>query len=237
MKTTKLSQEWKKLCRDLKPMTFTQRVDHIWTYYKEYMFVALMVLLLLIAAITMIGNLGRKTYLSGVLCNVSMTQEGHTYLVEGVRERHPEAGEGDVFLNSAIFENPLTVSQVDSSYQAAMAMFAQVEAEDLDYIFMDQVGMDFYAGQEVFLDVRTLLTEEEAAQWENKMAFVQFEDDEGNAEQDAVPLALDVTDLPFVRENIHSSGKVYLAFAGNLPRREATRQLWEDLLAWQGTGN
>lgn len=233
MKDSKLYLGWKKLLSDLKPMTFTQRVDHIWTYYKEYMFVGFMVLLLVIAACTAISNIGREVYLSGTLCNVSMTQAGHAYLMEDYPTRHPEAGEGNTFLTSAVFENPLTVSQVDSSYQAAMGLYAQIEAKDIDYLFMDQVAMDFYGAQEVFLNLEDFFTEEELAQWEDKLIYVQFEDEQGNLEELREPLALDVSDLPFVKENIHAPGnKVYFAISGNMPRPEATRQVWNDILAW-----
>ena len=32
----KLREHFEKLKQDLKPMTFTEKLDHIWTYYKYY---------------------------------------------------------------------------------------------------------------------------------------------------------------------------------------------------------
>lgn len=232
MKKTALSRGWEKLKADLKPMTFRQKLDHIWTYYKEYMFVAGMVLTVIVCGITLAINAGRHAYLNGILCNLSVSQEGHDYMVESYGLRHPEAQKDGVFLTSTIFEDPQTVSQVDSSYQAAMGVLGQIEAKMLDFIFMDEVGVAFFGSQEALLDLRDFLTEEEIAQWEDKFLYAQFEEDDGSmAERE--PLALDVSELPFVKECFRTEDKVYLAIAGNLPRPEQTRQFWEDLLAWE----
>lgn len=217
----------RKLREDLRPMTFAQKVDHIWTYYKEIMLIALVVILLLIGTVSSILNLGRVTYLSGVLCNVGISQEGHNYLVERIAEEYQVTD--DIFLSNIQYEVPVVVGQVDHSYEVAMGMVAQVESKTLDYVILDQVGLDFFAGQEMFLDLREFFTEEELAQWEKKLIYVEFEDHPGIRE----PLALDITDLPFVKDCIRCEGKVYLALAGNLPRPEATRQFWDDLLAWE----
>ena len=232
MKKTALSREWEKLKADLKPMTFRQKADHIWTYYKEYMYVVVIILTVIFCAITLIVNARRHAYLTTILCNVSVSQEGHDYMVESYGIRHPEAKKDGVYLTSAIFEDPQTLSQVDNSYHTAMGILSQIEAKKLDLIFMDEVGIAFFGSQEALLDVREFLTEEEIAQWEDKFLYAQFEEDDGSM-ADREPLALDVSDLPFVKACFRTEDKVYLAFSGNLPRPERTRQFWEDLLNWK----
>ena len=41
---------FRELMDDLKPMTFGEKLDHLWTYYKEYVFIALVLALLAVAA-------------------------------------------------------------------------------------------------------------------------------------------------------------------------------------------
>ena len=82
MKETKFYKGYVKLIETLKPMTGKQRVEHIWEYYKEYMFVALMVIVLLVIVFTSIFNKKTEVLFSGVLVNMEVSDAGWEYINE-----------------------------------------------------------------------------------------------------------------------------------------------------------
>ena len=79
-KETNFYNEWKKLIDDMRPMTLAQKADHLWTYYKEYLLVLALAVIFLGAGFTMIKAQTQETLVSGMMVNISISQEGYDYL-------------------------------------------------------------------------------------------------------------------------------------------------------------
>ena len=76
----KIMPSFKELKEDMKDMTFGEKVDHLWTYYKIYLFLALVAIFMIVMVVNIAINASKKIVVSGMLANVEMTQEGYDYL-------------------------------------------------------------------------------------------------------------------------------------------------------------
>lgn len=234
MKETKFYKGYVKLIETLKPMTAKQRVEHIWEYYKEYMFIALMVILLLIAVITSILNSRTEVLFSGALVNVNVTNAGWEY-IDGDFFEHIGGVEGkqEVRITSSFFEDMYTSAEkFDINYNVVMSVVSMVSAKSLDYMLMDQNAMEIYLTQDVMMDLSDFFTEEEINAFGDRLIYLELEDEDGESISRS-PVALDVTDMPFVQDCLDVKTNCYFALAANTPHLDTCRDFWEYLLAWE----
>lgn len=230
-KNSKLCKGWCKLINDLKPMNWKQRLDHIWTYYKEYTYVVLFVMIALSLVVTIVVNQTQETIVSGMLVNSTMRQEGYNYLTEDYKQiLAPDDKNKLVDLDYTTFGDPMDPETGENSYYASMILTARVSGQMLDYVIMDKFAMEYYMSVDVYLDLREFFTPEELEQLakEDRIIYVQEEGDE-----DRMPVVVDISDIPFVKDNITSEGKTYFALSGNVRSLETCRGVWEYLNAWE----
>lgn len=210
-------------------MTWKQRIDHIWTYYKEHMFFAALILVVIIAIIGTVINAGKEVLVHGMMVNISITQEGYNYLDQDYfKDLEGNKYTESVQLSYANFSSLEDATYAEENYSAAMKLVGLVSGGHLDYIILDQFGMEFYIAQEVYLDLREFFTPEEITELEDRLVYAQ---EEGKEER--VPIAVDISDLGFVKDNIGTEEKTYFALGGNSPDLEMCRDVWERLHAWK----
>ena len=70
-KDTKLGKELCKLRDELKPMTWPKRIDHIWTYYKEYIILFVAFSIVMVGFISSMFTGRKETYVTGILVNLN----------------------------------------------------------------------------------------------------------------------------------------------------------------------
>ncbi len=219
----------KKLLSDLKPMTWKERIDHIWTYYKEHAFFAAVIITIIVAFISGAINASKEVLINGMMVNISITQAGYNYLD---RDYFEDLGGNKrtqvVQLTYANFSSLEDAVYADDNYSSAMKLVSLVSGGHLDYIILDQFGMEFYISQDVYLNLREFFTEEEMTGLESRLVYAQEEGTE-----DRIPIAVDISDLAFVKENITTEGKTYFALGGNNPDLEMCRDVWNRLHAWK----
>lgn len=228
----KLKAHFKKLRADLKPMTFKEKLDHLWSYYKEVLLVAGLVVLTICVMVSSIINMNTETLAYGVLGNVSCSAKGYSYLTEDYFAQITQNPKREqVVLDSIAFEDPALAEDTDMNYQASMRLIALVSAKMVDYMFLDHYTMEFYISDDFYMDLRDLLSQEELEALESDFIYAQPE-----TFDEMFPVAIDVTELPYVKENIRTGDedtRVYLAFAANTQRPETCLQIWERVKAWQ----
>lgn len=226
-----LKKEWHKLKEQLAPMTGKQRIDHLWTYYKEYLWIGIVVVILISAMISSAINLSKNVVVTGMMVNLTIDQRGYNYLSEDYAEKIQADPTWDVVKLEYTAFDPLTENaNAEQNYYAAMTVVAEVSAEKLDYIILDKSGMEFYITQDVYMDLREFFTEEELAQFakEDRLIYAQ---EEGSDEKWVA--AVDITETPFVRDNVTSEGPIYFALAGNTEKPETCRDIWDHIHLWQ----
>jgi len=221
---------WKKLLEDIKPMTFPEKVDHIWTYYKEYICVIGLLLFVTVGLVSsMITNILTETVISGAMVNITCTQEAYDYVSTDYEKHLGLTGMRNVRLEYTYFQD-MEANNDEKDYYAAMGIVAEVAAKKLDYLIMDKMSMVYYAGQEVYMDLSNVFTKEELDAFAQKDLLIYCMEEE---EKIPWPAALKINDLPYIKENLTSQGDEYLAFAGSSSKLEEIRAFWEYLNAWE----
>lgn len=214
-----------KLKADLAPMTFKEKVDHIWTYYKEYMLVAFCVLLLVGGTLTAVLTAKPTILLAGAQCNMKLTTEGYDYLTKDYRADVLDGAEGSMFLHSFQFYGEGTVEAVEHTSQAYYSVTAYVETGELDYMLLDLYSFRYFGSDRIYMDLRELLSAEELADLDAR-GLVLYEEAEDNDE--TVPRAINITDTAFCQDHLNTE-ECYLVFIRNTPRSENCKKLWEHI--------
>lgn len=218
----------RKLLSDLKPMTWPKRLDHLWTYYRDYLALASAFVLVAVIVITGAVNKGKQVALSGMLANADITDKGYYYLTE--RYRLGLGGDPDVTvsLREIQFDDLMTTKDIERDHTAAAMPIAMVEAKSLDYMIMDKTAMKLYVGYDIFLDLRQLLSEEELSHWPT--SSIQNVQTEG---MEAYPFALKLSDTAFGSACMEGQDDIYIAFIGNTTRPDACKAILEHILLWE----
>ncbi len=224
-----LRQHFAKLREDLKPMTFMEKVDHIWTYYKYYA-------LGIFCALCVVGGIvyglvapQPELHIGGVQCNMELSTAGYDYLN---KEFQASLGEtkGKTDLRTFWFYGEATVDALTDTYKAHSSVTAYVEAKKLDYMLVDMYSFKYFAGDRILLDLRELLGEEELAQLDAQ-GLILYEQAEGSEEK--VPRAINIVDMPFIQDNMETQ-ECYLVFIRNTPRKENCLKLWQHIKNYKG---
>ena len=238
-KREKVIPTLKELREDMKDMTFREKVDHIWTYYKEYMAVVGVALLLLIAIISSSVSASRNIVVSGVMCNISITPQGMTFFTDDFAKELEIDQKRDIAeLNYTSFRSLEDPTSGEDNYNATMVLVSMVAGGRMDYAIIDDIALDFYMTQDVFLDLREFFTAEQLAELDAQglVHYYQFivKDMEGNIveEEAPYPVAVSLANTKFAKTHIDNE-KVYFCVSGNDPDMELTMQLFERLMHYE----
>ncbi len=218
----------KKLVEELKPMGWLQRIDHIWTYYKEVLLLALLGVVIAIGFISSFIQANKVNLINGMMVNITMEQTGYNYLTQDFGEKVITQDDEEVTLEYTEFLSMADPTSNEDNYYAAMTVIAEVSAKRLEYVIQDKLSLEFYLTQDVFMDLQAFFTPEELAQWEDKLVYGYEEDTDRKW-----VAAVDITDLPYVRDNVTSEGPIYFSLGGSTEKTDMCRKMWEHILAWE----
>lgn len=222
-----------KLAADLKPMTWNQRVDHLWTYYKGFLFVLAVVVLTLSVVVTMISSQADEIVVGGVVVNTGLHPDGMLYMTDEYKaEIAPDDKHKLVNLEYTIVSDMDDIENGESSLYSSMILSARVSGGMLDYMILDKFAMEYYITHEVYLDLREFFTEEELAELEAQQKVI-YAMQEGGTER--WPIAIDVSDMPFFKEYVTTEGETYFALSGYVRSLDTCRDVWNRLNNWQPT--
>lgn len=225
----KLKQSFSKFIATLKPMTFRQRADYIWTYYKEHMLLTLVGLILVIGVIATICNAQIEIIFSGTVANLDLTKAGTSYLREDLFDHLGGEKGQEIRLSATYFEELFSsVDAFDYNYNAAMGTVAMVSAQSLDYMIMDEVALKFYLSQDIFLDLREFFTPQELIELADRLVYFELDD------ASRYPVAIHIEDMAYAKDCIDEKNAVFFAFIANAPHMDDCRAFWEYLNAWEG---
>ena len=225
-------QRVKKLKVDLKPMSFREKVDHIWTYFKEVILVTVISLVVIIGLGFNILKPEKELLMGGMCACTYLTEEGEAYLSETYFQQlqgNPKKQEVQLYFRS--FGDFTTSTQDYEAFQAIMSM---MNAQMVDYLLIDDDRLEPFIGYESLMDLSKVFTAEELEHFGNKIRYAQHADEDGNPTGEMIPVAVDITDLPFMQNCRMYEQYVFLAFAVNAPNEDSLRDFWQYLLAWEG---
>ncbi len=231
IKRTAAYQNWLQIKEDMKPMPFWKKVGHLWYCYRLYIcFFCACVFMVGIIIGSYISASSKEALVSGMLVNMSVTQEGMNYLSTEYEEYLGAEEHQYVSLEYTQFGPLDDPFNADDNYNKAMVMIARVEGQMLDYMLLDALAMKTYVIYDLYLDLREFFTPEELAQFEaeGKVKYAQYEGD-----TDKRPVAVDISDTAFVKDTMNGASPIYFALSGHNPKMDKCHNAWDYIHAWE----
>lgn len=230
MKFDKLSLHLRQLKATLKPMDTRQRLEHLWLYYKWVLFVLAIVICIVSIVITGISNRNKELLLVGEVVNVPLSADGYNLLSEDYfAYLGGRPGKQEVRVSTSVYAGVETDKEIAFGYSASMRVLSMATGGELDYLITDEVGLRHYLGQDIFLDLREVLAEEELAGISDRIVNLAPQGEEGTAAQ--FPVAIDLTGTAFAENYLLEESTVYLSFVVNTQNMDACRNFLQYLLA------
>lgn len=144
-----LRAEWEKLA----PMTWKQRWEYIWEYYKLALIAAAVLIVFTVSMVRSGLYQQKKLLISGIFINTTTTEEGYAF----VKEDYWTHCGADSETRSELIEvrniayNAEQPTAMDAN--AVMTVDAMIAVGDLDYIICDRTAAEFYGRQEYCHDL------------------------------------------------------------------------------------
>lgn len=154
----------------VKDMTFKEKLAYFWDYYKYHTLAAILIVFF---AVTLGHDiLSAKDYgFYGVMLNSTMlsgTKMGTAFAeYAGI-----DTNQYDCFIDAESTLSYTGMNEYDMATTQRLA--ALVQTGDLDAVVFDSVAFNNYANNEMFLDLRTVLTKEELTNYQNDLYYVDY---------------------------------------------------------------
>jgi hypothetical protein len=209
-------QGFRKLPQTLKPMTWKQRFDHLWEYYRFTFFVVAACVIIGVSLMVDVIMNHQVVLFAGTSINVTVSEEETAKLNEELLAIY----EGDASKKEVVTLNvgtPFVTEgepDMEQVYVELMRVVSQISAKELDYLLLDKNGMDYFVGAEAGEDLRTLVSEEYYKLLEPYVVMGKLD------EVDNVPVAVSIKDTEFAKVCARKGEELYLMFPGNTGRSD-----------------
>ena len=225
----KLSPQEKEAQREaFRAMSPEKKAEHIYTYYKWPILLALIALLIL--GSTLRRQLTKKepvVYLAAI--NVSIGEDMEQQLTaDFLTAAGYDARRREVYLYRGLYlSDDADTLNHEYAYASKMKLTGAISTQKLDLVLMNREGYDFLSRKGYLLDLRdwtdeqstALLAENEVVLSDNTLEVLLGEAEEEQRVSKTVPNAFEIDSLPLFR-NAGFDGNLYLGVIGNSPRLE-----------------
>ena len=219
MRNENITGGFKKLKQDLAGMTLQEKAEHIWTYYRSWVIVAVAIVMVISILCSSFINLTTTNLVSGVSINVVLQDDGKAYITDGLKEiLKTGSGRQEVYFETS-YAN--ITQNFEETYYLQQNLMALIAGQDVDFLLVDQAGMDLVLSQNPFMDLREFFTQEE-------MADLKIDNVKISESAEAVPMLVDITDWPIVKNN-GANSKFYFVVIANSPRLDAVKVAFQHL--------
>ncbi len=231
MATYEKVSRFQRLKNDMKDLTFKEKLGHLWEYYK---WIAITVVVLIVAAVSVVFSViqnSKELVYGGVVVNVNITEEGSAYLKEGWFEaQNGNEKKQRIKLETLSISSLVTGTYNETSDVYLSKLSGMVSIGEVDYVLTDIDAVCRLSDKGIVSSLDTIFTQEQLAQYEDKLFTYKTETEE-------YWIAIDITDLPFVQKHISlnddgQENRVCIAFPGNTGREEKNAAFLEYLRNW-----
>lgn len=227
-KDTAFAQGIKKYFANMKGLSFREKIISTWYLYKLELGVIAVAIFIVVAVVSSAITANTNLLLSGDVMNVIMSEEGMSYISD---EYFKTLGVPE-FMNKVQVVDSLYSTDEDSdfeyNYSVSSQVVALVASEMLDFQIINKPALEMFISEGIYLDLREFFTEEELAEFEGKIIFVEYIET-----GEKVPIALDISAMPFIQDNVESDQAVFFTVIKTTPRKAELRNFWEYLWAWE----
>lgn len=207
-------QGFRNLRKTLAPMTWEERYNHIWEYYRFTILAIVVAIVLSISlVVSIVYNKKQEMLFVGATVNVTVTEEGKTQLNQdlftlfgGENEKWQSA---ELQTGTDYVEGEPNMTQV---YAELMRVVSQIAAGDMDYLLTDKDGLEYFVGAQAGNDISTLVSAEYFKTLEDRIIMGELD------EVGKVPVAISIEDTEFAKLCTRKGEGLYLIFPGNTQR-------------------
>lgn len=209
----------------LKDMTWKERLDYLWEYYKWVAILAGIAVVIVASVISGIVRNSKNLLCGGIAVNVSVTEEGTAYLTDGWFAKLEGTEGKDKIELTPMYINLEAGAYSETATANVTKLISMISVGDVDYLLLDAYALQYCGSSGAFAPLENTLSQEMLAKFEGKIVTIQDEKSEYQA-------AIDISELPFVKKHITSKDKVYIAFPGNTERSAQNEAFLEYLMNW-----
>ena len=220
-------QGYRKLKDALVGMTWKQKWEHFWTYYKEVTIAVVIGAILIVCCVYEFVKPKTQIIMSGTAVNMLITENAYLYLTEDVLAPLGATEEQSASLFYARIDDMAGDHNAVSNYEQITKLMAMISTGDLDYLLLDEVAKDYFLQQDHFMDLNQLLTPAQLETLSDMLVWQELEDGQ------TAPVAVDLAGTGFAANCVTESGNLYIAFPGNTGRNSSIPLLIDHLLSWE----
>lgn len=230
MKETKFYKSVIRFISIMKPMKWSERIEYVFMYYKELVFVVSIALIVIIGVVGSMAGNNKQIVFGGLFANVDINKIGYSYLTDGVAEFVPyDPDKQQIKLTSTAFDEASDLDQLNYTFNAAMSPIAMIEKGELHYMVMDEEAMKFYMSQYALMDLTEIFDQSVLDALGEDVIYIELQ-----VEQVRYPIAINITDLEFSKDCLDVSDPIYLGFTGTKENKELFLKFWNHLNNWKG---
>lgn len=198
-------------------------------YLKDFILFAVVFGTIIAIMVTSLININTDVILYGVGVNMMLTDEGEKYITDDFFALHKTEGRQDIEYSTVVISDIYSgEGDINATYYSGEGVVGQVAAKRLDYFMLNELGFNYFASQELYMDLREILTEDELKKYSDKIIYTQEEDSD-----EMLPMAIDITDTDFIKYNNIATESIYIAFAGNAPHKELVHEFFNYVLSYK----
>ena len=153
-----------------KNMSFKEKLAYFWYYYKIHTIVGILVLIFAGNFIYDIAT-AKDSAFNGIMLNsYGLSAEN---LQAGFSEYAGiDLNEYDCYIDTNSSLSVTSLSEYDMA--TSQKIIAQFQTNELDAVIFDSQAFNNYSGNEMFLDLRTVLSEEELSRYQDNLYYVDY---------------------------------------------------------------
>lgn len=207
-------QGFRNLPKTLAPMTWEERFDHIWEYYRFTILAIVVAIVLSISlVVSIVYNKKKEVFFVGATVNVTVTEENKAQLNKdlfalfGCEDEKWQSTE--LQTGTGYVEGEPNMTQV---YAELMRVVSQIAAGDMDYLLTDKDGLEYFMNAQAGYDISKLVSAEYFKTLEDRIIMGELD------EVGKVPVAISIGDTEFAKQCTRKGEGLYLIFPGNTDR-------------------
>ncbi len=211
---------------DLKTMTFGQKVEHIWTNFKEWILIVGSIVLLLTLYLCSVLT-AKDPVLSVYYLNVGQSSSAATVIGQDFLSTVGDPDREKVSISSGTYRD--SDMYAEDNYTLATQLGAMVSAGTLDVVICDSVGLALCQAMDICLDLQTVLP----AQQQEALGELLTTGLDSELVQTDILIAVDISQTVFAAKELVGGGEYYLCLSVTAEHKDNCVKLLEYILNYE----
>ncbi len=217
-----------KIC--FRRLSFGEKLEYLWDYYKFHLFGFLLLLALIIGSILIWFDNSKPTLLNGYLLNTDWGDNQTQKLLEEYASFGTYNSDNyNAHFNCSVYIDTTIKDQM--STVAYTKVMTDLDMKEIDFFFCNQEMFDYFGEREIFLNLETSIPKDLYQRFQNQLIMIEILDDGGNV-TNSYAAGIDISNSPVLQRlqqqerNLYEDGTIYFTIPYNSERLE---QVWNFL--------